>query len=975
MQPYNNVMKGRNNMKKIWIALVVVAMLALLCTLGMITVSAEEGEQAACAHEKSVQALYNNDEHWTVCASCGVEISRQAHEFKLGKLDDGRHAIACECGRVLPDSVEAHDWVLVQGEDSHLSCAVCNATTDSCVYDQVTYYNDAYHTYACLCGQVNSELEAHVVDMTELQHNDEAHWHGCPCGYGARDVSEHTWSEAWVTNTTHHWKECADCGEKKDLTAHSGGTATCQVDAECAECGSSYEADTYTHVSDAWVYSWNNTHHSATYACCGEVAVALESHNWDNGVCADCGYECNHDVVINGAVFNYVSTGNDKHIVVCRNCRVQEEKNCHGGEATCIAKAVCDDCKAEYGEKDPTNHVGAVTWAGDGTKHWKVCTTEGESTGCGSIVEGTTADHNWSDGQCSDCQYTCTHPDASKKLTPDDEKTHHEFCDICKKVLQSALTHTWDADGKCTGCQYQCAHQADEQNTWMNWSNENNAHKYTCEKCGWQDETKEGNCAGGTATCVAKAKCETCKLEYGNVDSQNHVDKTWVIEADGHSAICDTTKNGCGATLEAKEVHVWAEGVCSNENCQYACPHNGTQTTEVNTDTDTHDVTCDICQKLRVNDGAHDWVVDDSDNTKNKCQVCDTVCDHMSGEDSLKVFTNANDEGTWKHKATCSRCGHVDQQGACAVGENGAEATCVAAAVCETCKLAFGNINADNHLWDATTGECVREGCDFICQHENVSETDDGDENNQNNQHTTTCTTCGYVAKADCYGNEGTATCSVKAVCAGCGQGYGALDPEKHDKQLCLAKLEITQIPITNDGYETHHYVQYPCQQNEDGDAVLVKEGHDWNNGICSKCDYICTSPNLIVIDDKEDNGKHQKQCATCGHIVEVVCSGGQATCLQRAVCKDCNAEYGDFGENHDEACVRTVGIIPNNPSQHNVYYTCKKDEDGNSEPTLENHNIDPTKGECECGWHVTVTTGQETATVNEQKEQPVNEE
>ena len=61
------------------------------------------------------------------------------------------------------------------------------------------------------------------------------------------------------------------------------------------------------------------------------------------------------------------------------------------------------------------------------------------------------------------------------------------------------------------------------------------------------------DCSGGTATCVAKAVCSVCKAEYGDVDSNYHVNKT---HRDGVSATCTTgghsayyVCNDCGEEL------------------------------------------------------------------------------------------------------------------------------------------------------------------------------------------------------------------------------------------------------------------------------------------------------------------------------------------------------------------------------------------------------------------------------------------
>ena len=52
------------------------------------------------------------------------------------------------------------------------------------------------------------------------------------------------------------------------------------------------------------------------------------------------------------------SAGNGTHIRSCTrsNCDAVDTASCTGGTATCSAKAVCEACGGEYGEKDPNNH-------------------------------------------------------------------------------------------------------------------------------------------------------------------------------------------------------------------------------------------------------------------------------------------------------------------------------------------------------------------------------------------------------------------------------------------------------------------------------------------------------------------------------------------------------------------------------------------------------------------------------------------
>lgn len=108
---------------------------------------------------------------------------------------------------------------------------------------------------------------------------------------------------------------------------------------------------------------------------------------------------------------------------------------CHGGKATCMSAAVCEECGESYGDTDATNHTGVnhienakdatcsaegytgdtvcecgvtvatgtaieklahthSTYGSDADNHWSVCS-------CGEIVEGSTEAHTYVDGVCA----------------------------------------------------------------------------------------------------------------------------------------------------------------------------------------------------------------------------------------------------------------------------------------------------------------------------------------------------------------------------------------------------------------------------------------------------------------------------------------------------------------------------------------------------------------------------------------------
>ena len=91
-----------------------------------------------------------------------------------------------------------------------------------------------------------------------------------------------------------------------------------------------------------------------------------------------------------------------------------------GGKATCTAKAVCDVCHEEYGEKDMDNHTGAEEWIQTADTHEK-------KWNCCGRVSVESEPHDWVNGICSECGYVCLHTDAGKAATCKDKAV----CKVC----------------------------------------------------------------------------------------------------------------------------------------------------------------------------------------------------------------------------------------------------------------------------------------------------------------------------------------------------------------------------------------------------------------------------------------------------------------------------------------------------------------------------------------------------------------
>ena len=156
--------------------------------------------------------------------------------------------------------------------------------------------------------------------------------------------------------------ECQNChndGNITHLQVHSGGTQgpTCTEGKICEKCGAEYGV--LGHDWGAWTpnYASNGTHTRRCKRCNAEETGSCSGGyaTCDTlGMCNTCGgsYYGGH------AWGEWSSAGNGTHTRSCTNyCREVDTAKCTGGTATCTAKAVCEVCGGEYGEKDPDNHA------------------------------------------------------------------------------------------------------------------------------------------------------------------------------------------------------------------------------------------------------------------------------------------------------------------------------------------------------------------------------------------------------------------------------------------------------------------------------------------------------------------------------------------------------------------------------------------------------------------------------------------
>lgn len=202
----------------------------------------------------------------------------------------------------------------------------------------------------------------------------------------------------------------------------------------------------------------------------------------------------------------WTSNGDGTHTRHCKNstCTAFETKNCTGGTATCISKAVCEVCGKEYGTADAKRHARAAVWT-------QTADTHQQKYDCCGIVVVTTEKHQWQNGICQKCGYVCKHSGGTATCK---EKAVCAICGIGYgevdtdhhtgniQWIKTATTH--EQKYKCCGA----AVVAKEDHQWKNG---------VCKTCNYACKH-----SGGTATCKEKAVCAICGIRYGEPDWKNH---------------------------------------------------------------------------------------------------------------------------------------------------------------------------------------------------------------------------------------------------------------------------------------------------------------------------------------------------------------------------------------------------------------------------------------------------------------------
>ena len=384
--------------------------------------------------------------------------------------------------------------------------------------------------------------------------------------------------------------------------------------------------------------------------------------------------------------------------------------------------------------------------------------------------------------------------------------------------------------------------------------------------------------SGGNATCKKKAVCDGCGQEYGELGNHKFtetVSKMYLKSAATCQSPAVYYKNCLVCNKISTETFGYGEKDFSNhvgstylvgqrEATCYAEGYTG----------DTYCSTCnhEIERGTSIAKNAHNpasvWTTDETDHWKE----CQTV-----------------------------GCGNIIDK----AHHSGGEATCVNKAICEVCKIEYGDVDATNHknteIRGATDPTCCEAGYtgDKWCTDCNTK-IESGSEISSTGDHTDVdgkwesdgtnhWHTCYFGTKFDITAhNGGEATCKSPAECSECGHSYGPLDANNHKGTTYLKNQK--EATCFEEGYTGDTYCSDCNEKIADGQSI-AKNAHN---------------PASVWTTNEHD---HWKECQTvgCGNVIDKAAhSGGEATCVSKAVCEVCKAQYGDVdATNHKHTEIR----------------------------------------------------------------------
>lgn len=406
---------------------------------------------------------------------------------------------------------------------------------------------------------------------------------------------------------------------------------------------------------------------------------------------------------------------------------------------------------------------------------------------------------------------------------------------------------------------------------------------------------------GGTATCTNLAVCETCGREYGELNPANHSGTLgdWQTSDTEHWQVyscCKVEANRAahsGGTADCQH-----KAVCTTCGGKYGdvdpTNHTGTQG-EWKSDGDKHWKEYSCCG-VKVAEGTHAFTAEKAEEQYLKsgstCEgqaeyykSCDTCGLSSKGTEGEATFVSGNvlghDWGEPSYTWTAVPDGYM----------------CVASSKCKNCDTDIADVAS--MTYDVVTQPtCLTTGIgrytatfsSFLSQTKDITLPATGHDWGTT-EYTWTPTEDGY-------------TCTAKRVCQ-------KDKTHAETESVTAAYAVVTEPTCLTDGLGRYQ-ASFEADWAEDAskDVTLSALGHDWgawtSNG----------------------DGTHTRNCTKdSSHTEDGTCSGGTATCTERAICDVCGGAYGDLAAHDFTAEVAEENYLKSEATctEPAVYYkSCK---------------------------------------------------
>lgn len=652
----------------------------------------------------------------------------------------------------------------------------------------------------------------------------------------------------YETNNNGTHKVKCECGEYVNESESCDGSATCTALAKCSKCKAEY-GNLGDHAYGNLVPATPPVHKQ------DKLEAGVDAHYFCD-VCDTYFTESKVETTLEELTgetpvhtFGDWQTDDSKHWKEC-SCGLKSEEGAHtGGTATCTEKAKCSVCGTSYGDKEAHGYANGFRYTSDGAgsgTHTKYCRD------CGVAIEGEKnvgcSDKTTKDHKCDACGYVMSQ-------CADGNNDHK--CDVCGETL-SDHSYNYDCDKNCNVC---------GQETRPNAAHESNAAyacvagqcKYcqtampaaanhtpeaddgdcttdiTCSVCGTVTTKGNANHTGGEATCTAKAKCNLCGKEYGELAPNNHKNPYigTVFHSDGNGNHYQW--RGCSDCKNA-EIEKVNEAPCSDETTKdHKCDACGYEMSTCSDKAGDGNHNCDVCGKENVSGHSYGSATCDTPAT---CSECGATTGEALGHSFVDYVSNsdATCETDGTETAKCSRCDTTDTR-----TDEGSALGHIDENKDHKCDRNCGKADMGEHKDSATDNDHV---CDYGCKEVLEACSDKASDGNHN------CDVCGKADVSEhSYGN---ATCDAPATCSECGApngtALGHVDENKDHKCDRNCGKNTSSCVDSDKNHECDYAgckaamgehksnAAYPCQ---DGICEYCKvampatEAHTYENGAC----------------------------------------------------------------------------------------------------------------------------------------------